>query len=309
MHHIGYTGAEMKQIFLVPGTFMLAVALQAAQPFGRWDLTITTPHETYPSWMELTESGGQPSVRVVGRVGSVHPAADVKLDGTRLTFTTSDVTWELHAAGGKLTGVKKHGGDVVGQVRGEPAPALQRAVPAAWSKPEALFDGRDLGGWEPDDPANNHWVAQDGEMVNLAAGANIRTTRKFGDFKLHIEYNCPHEGNSGVYLRGRYEVQVEYEKPGTEDGFHAMGSIYGFLAPAVDLARRPGEWESYDVTLVGRMVTVVRDGKTIIDRQEIPGITGGAIDSQEGEPGPIYIQGDHTGGMKYRNITVSVPRR
>jgi hypothetical protein len=63
------------------------------------------------------------------------------------------------------------------------------------------------------------------------------------------------------------------------------------------------------VTLVGRTVTVVRDGKTTIDRKEIPGITGGAIDSHEGEPGPLYIQGDHTGGMKYRNITISVAER
>ena len=296
---------------------MAVVALQAAQPFaGRWDLTITTPKGTYPSWMEFTQSGGQPKVRVVGRVASVHPATEVKVDGSRLTFTTMEwldgeikVAWEFHAAGGQITGTQKRADGVVGQIAGLPAPAMNRKAPAAWTEPETLFDGKDLNGWEPDDPPNNHWVAQSGEMVNLAAGANIGTTRKFGDFKLHIEYNCPDGGNSGVYLRGRYEVQVEYEKAGENDLFHAMGSIYGFLAPAVELAKRPGEWESYDVTLVGRTVTVVRDGRTTIDRQEIPGITGGAIDSHEGEPGPIYIQGDHTGGMKYRNITISVPER
>jgi hypothetical protein len=311
----------MKQIFFVS---IVAAALlvpgmsqKAAQPFaGRWDLTITTPKDTYPSWMEFTQIGGRPQVRVVGRVASVHPATDVKVDGSRLSFTTSEwfdgeikVTWEFHAAGGKLTGTQKRADGAEGQIVGVPAPALMRKAPAAWTKPESLFDGKDLNGWEPDDPSHNHWVAQDGELVNQAAGANIRTTRKFGDFKLHIEYNCPDDGNSGVYLRGRYEVQVEYEKPGTDDKFHGMGSIYGFLAPAVELARRPGEWESYDVTLVGRTVTVVRDGQTTIDRQEIPGITGGAIDSREGEPGPLYIQGDHTGGMKYRNITISVPER
>jgi hypothetical protein len=77
----------------------------------------------------------------------------------------------------------------------------------------------------------------------------------------------------------------------------------------VDVAPQPGQWESFDVTLVGRTVTVVRNGQVTIDRQEIPGITGGAIDSREGEPGPLYLQGDHTGGMKYRNITISVPER
>jgi hypothetical protein len=297
---------------LVPG-----LALAAAQPFaGRWDLTVTTPKDSYPSWMEVTGRGAQTQVRVVGRVASVHPATDVKLDGSHLSFTTSEwfdgqieVTWELHAAGGNLTGIEKRADGVQGQIAGVPAPALKRSTPAVWSKPEPLFNGKDLNGWEPDDVSSNHWVARDGELVNQAAGANIRTTRKFGDFKLHIEYNCPNEGNSGVYLRGRYEVQVEYEKPGTDDRFHAMGSIYGFLAPVAELARTPGQWESYDVTLVGRTVTVVRDGRTTIDRQVIPGITGGAIDSQEGEPGPLYIQGDHTGGMKYRNVTIAVPER
>jgi hypothetical protein len=311
----------MKQILLVSIAAMAFLApglpLKAAQPFaGRWDLTVTTPKDTYPSWMEFTQTGGQRQVRVVGRVASVHPATDVKLDGAHLSFTTSEwfdgqikVTWEFHVADGKLTGTQKRADGVEGQIAGVPAPALKRKAPAAWSKPESLFDGQDLNGWEPDDPSNNHWVAQGGELVNQAAGANVRTTRKFGDFKLHIEYNCPDDGNSGVYLRGRYEVQVEYEKVGENDKFHAMGSIYGFLAPALDLAKRPGEWETYDVTLVGRTVTVVRDGQTTIDRQEIPGITGGAIDSHEGDPGPLYIQGDHTGGMKYRNITISVPQR
>jgi hypothetical protein len=102
---------------------------------------------------------------------------------------------------------------------------------------------------------------------------------------------------------------VAYEKPGVNDRFHDMGAIYGFLAPSTEIAPRPGKWESFDVTLVGRMVTVIRDGVRTIDNQEIPGITGGALDSHEGDPGFLYIQGDHTGGMKYRNITISVPER
>jgi hypothetical protein len=111
-----------------------------------------------------------------------------------------------------------------------------------------------------------------------------------------------------VYLRGRYEVQVEYEPAGENDKFHEMGSIYGFIAPVTAVSPRPGQWETYDITLVGRRISILRDGELIIDRQKIPGITGGALDSHEGEPGPIYLQGDHTGGMKYRNITISVPK-
>ena len=83
-------------------------------------------------------------------------------------------------------------------------------------------------------------MAANGELQNTQAGANIRTTRDFGDFKLHIEYNCPPGGNSGVYLRGRYEVQVEYEPAGKNDSFHSMGSIYGFIPPATTLDPRPG---------------------------------------------------------------------
>jgi len=255
-------------------------------------------------------------VRVVGRVASAHPATEVKVEGSHLSFTTSEwfgkqikVTWDMTVKGGKIAGIQKREDGVSGQIAGVPAPALNRKPPAAWTSPEALFNGKDLTGWQPDNPSTNHWKAINGELVNEAAGANIRTTRKFDDFKLHIEYNCPNLGNSGVYLRGRDEIQVEYEKPGTNDKFHGMGSIYGFIAPAVDLPPKPGQWESYDVTYVGRTVTVIRDGVKTIDNQEIPGITGGAIDSHEGEPGPLYIQGDHTGGMKYRNVTISVPQR
>ncbi len=289
----------------------------ANTPFtGRWDLTVRTPADTYPSWMEFSESNGSPEVRIVGRVASVHPAKDAKVSGSHLTFTSSEsfgkeieVTWEITVTNSKLTGTQKRADGVTGRITGVRAPALHREPPKNWGAPESLFNGKDLSGWEPDKPSENHWKAENGELVNEAAGANIRTTRKFNDFKLHIDYNCPLDGNSGVYLRGRYEVQVEYEPPDKNDRFHKMGSIYGFIPPAVDVPPRPGQWENYDITLVGRIVTVVRDGVTIIDHQEIPGITGGALDSHEGEPGPLYIQGDHTGGMKYRNIMISLPQQ
>lgn len=309
----------MTSAHLLPALLVLA-ALPAAgadrAPFtGRWDLTITTSKETYPSWMEVTGTADAPEVRVVGRVASVHRVTDVKLKGSHLSFKSSEyfgkkmyVSWDLKAAGGKLTGEQKREDGTQGKIAGERAPALDRQTPSAWSEPRPLFNGTDLSGWEPDNPAENHWVAKNGELLNEKAGANIRTTDKFSDFKLHVEYNCPRGGNSGVYLRGRYEVQVEYEVAGTNDDAHSMGAIYGFIAPSKKILARPGQWETYDITLVGRLVTVVRDGVTTILNQEIPGITGGALDSNEAEPGPFYIQGDHTGGMKYRNITISLPK-
>lgn len=292
---------------------------RTAAPFaGRWDLTIKTAADSYPSWMEVTEQEGHTAVHIVGRVASAHPATGVKLNGSRLSFTTTEwfgknitVNWDLESKGGRISGTQTRQDGVKGQLTGEPAPALARRV-TDWGKPEPLFNGKDLTGWEalltePGKPVENHWKADHGELVNAAPGANIRTQRTFNDFKLHVEYNCPKDGNSGVYLRGRYEVQVEYEAADKNDPLHGMGSIYGFLAPTAAVPPRPGQWESFDITLVGRTVTVVRDGITTISQREIPGITGGALNSQEGQPGPIYIQGDHTGGMKYRNITIALP--
>ena len=286
-------------------------------PFqGRWDLVLTMPDgSTSPRWMDYVESR-DPLIRIQPRGGSVHPAYDVNVDGPSITLVVDKataknpaVTWELKIKNKVMTGTQKSG-DQIATIKGVKAPELKREVtPKVWTKPEAIFDGHDLNGWEPTSTtAKNNWVAEDGNLVNTAHGANIKTTRKFDDFKLHIEFNCPEEGNSGVYLRGRYEVQVEYEKIDANDRFHSIGSIYGFIAPDLDLPRKPGTWEAFDITLVGRFVTILRNGKKTVDNREIPGITGGALDSNEGEPGPFYIQGDHTGGMKYRNITVALPK-
>jgi Domain of Unknown Function (DUF1080) len=276
----------------------------APSPFsGRWDLTIMASQGAHPAWMEFADEGGMPAIRIVGRTGSVHAVHEPKVAGSTLTFEEGSGQWRVVVKDHKLSGQAPDG-----PLSGLPAPTLNHTAPGAWTSPDPLFNGHDLTGWTPDNPTANHWIAEGGELQNTQAGANIRTTRKFGDFKLHIEYNCPLGGNSGVYLRGRYEVQVEYEPAGKNDAFHSMGSIYGFVPPATPIPPRPGQWEGYDVTLVGRNVTVVRDGVLIIDNTEIPGITGGALDSHEGEPGPLYLQGDHTGGLKYRNITISVPQ-
>lgn len=288
---------------------------QSRSPFaGRWDIVVTAGNQPYPDWMELVEKDGAPQARVQPRTGNVRPVKVVALEGNRLTLQLSaanakrpETTWELTASGGKISGSEKHGGNATAQLAGVRAPELKRDAPKAWSNPEPLFNGKDLTGWVPDDASKNHWEAQDGVLVNVEKGANLQTTRKFQDFKLHIELNCPDGGNSGVYLRGRYEIQVAYEHGPGE--LLRMGAIYGMLAPSVELPRTPGEWEMLDATLVGRWLTLRRDGVTIIDHQEIPGITGGALDANEAEPGPFYIQGDHTGGMKYRNITIAVPKK
>jgi hypothetical protein len=305
--------AALLAVFLTPGHSQLPTTTSPFQ--GRWDLVLTMlDGSTSPRWMDYVE-GRDPLIRIQPRGGSVHPAYDVDVDGPHITLTMEKAndkrpatTWDLKIKNKVMTGTQKTG-DTTAQIKGVKAPELKREMPKQWTKAEPIFNGKDLTGWEPTSTtAKNNWVAEDGMLINTAHGANIKTTRTFDDFKLHIEFNCPDDGNSGIYLRGRYEVQVEYEKVDANDKFHSIGSIYGFIAPDFTLPRTPGVWETFDITLVGRMVTIVRNKTKTIDNREIPGITGGALDSNEGEPGPFYIQGDHTGGMKYRNITIQLPR-
>jgi hypothetical protein len=171
-----------------------------------------------------------------------------------------------------------------------------------------LFNGHDLSGWAPSDPsAAATWKVENGTLVTPGRGPELMTNEKFQDFKLHIEFNCSHGANSGVYLRGRYELQIE-DDPEPEGPTMRTGGVYGFLAPSVEMPRKPGEWQIYDITLIGRVVTVVQNGKTIIDHQEIPGITGGALDSHEGLPDPIYLQGSEAGHVAFRHITITTAK-
>jgi hypothetical protein len=140
-------------------------------------------------------------------------------------------------------------------------------------------------------------------LRNTGRGSNLATEQRFNDFKLHIEFKCPPGCNSGIYLLGRYEVQIEDDEAKSPPTSW-MGGVYGFLAPEVEMPRRPGEWQSFDIILRGRWVTIVQNGQTIVRGREIPGITGGALDSDEGQPGPIYLQGDH-GGLEFRNIVIT----
>ncbi len=300
-------------------------------PFlGRWDLTITSNGEVYPDWMEVTEENGNPKVRVQLRTGNVHPL-QAKMDGSRLIVTVpppNDApqsgptgSWELTAKGDMISGIQKQGSGQDGDVVGHRAPPLKREAPSTWTTPESLFNGKDLTGWEPinNTPptatySKSRWTAKNGELVNEGRGSNLRTTRTFDDFKLHIEFNIPQGENSGIYLRGRYETQVAAGGPShaaAAPGANTagtVGSIYGFLKFPLEAPVLTDTWNTYDITLVGRYVTVALNHVTGIDNQEIPGITGGAIDSDEGKPGPIYFQGDHHGGIRYRNITISVPK-
>jgi len=316
----------MQKFWIVATTAVIlpwiAVAQDTKAFLGRWDMNVTPASgKPYPQWMELVEKNGKIEGRVQPRGGGWHPIAGAKMEGGKFVVALAGngpaVHWELTSAGpDKISGIEKHGESDGPKLAGVRAPKLDRPMPKAWATPKPLFNGKDLTGWEPIGNVNNNkWVARDGELVNdnpevpgqrNAGAANLKTTAKFQDFKLHVEVNCPEHGNSGIYLRGRYEIQV-----GTEGGSqpdHEMGAVYSHYPPPAGAELGLGKWTAFDITFVGRHVTVLRDGKMYHDNVEIPGPTGGALDSNESEPGPFFLQGDHHGIIRYRNITVSVPK-
>src|SRR5579872_2240262 len=142
-----------------------AAALNAASPFaGRWDLTITSAKGTYPDWLEVTETGGGLQARVQPKDGSVHAVSSVKVDDMQLLvefkWGEQTIHWDLTTFGNRIKGSQKASKDGDAGVTGERAPVLKRPTPKAWTKPEPLFNGKDLTGWEPMGSATNNWVAQ-----------------------------------------------------------------------------------------------------------------------------------------------------
>ena len=278
---------------------------------GRWDLVVQTPGGEQPAWMELRRSGPRAVVgQFVGWHGSARPISrvDVRADGLHFAIPPQyepgegDLTLEGQLQGDQLRGtiVTPDGRTITWS--GRRAPVLRRAVPPTWGEPITLFNGVDLAGWHVIQGASQ-WEVADGILRNVKPGGNLVTDQQFEDFQLHIEFRYGPKGNSGVYLRGRYEVQV-LDGPSEEPDSHLQGGIYGFLTPSAIVTNGPGEWNTFDITLVGRQVTIVVNGTTVISEQAIPGITGGALDSDEGAPGPLMLQGDHT-AIEYRNIVLT----
>jgi hypothetical protein len=171
-----------------------------------------------------------------------------------------------------------------------------------------LFNGKDLTGWRLSRRGATNWVVRDAALVNERAGADIITEERFQDFELRYEYMIPKNSNSGVYLRGRYEVQIDdnFGKPPHANG---DGAIYGEIAPRENATSPPGQWNDMRITLIGRSVTIIQNGKRTIDHKEIARPTPGALDKNVDEPGPIYLQGDH-GLVTFRAIRIlRIPSR
>lgn len=285
--------------------------IPGAEAEGRWNLTVQTPGGERPSWLEIETSGNQALVgRFVGMSGSARPVSEINFDPESGTYSftippqwtsyESDPYVEFTLNDGMLEGWATAPDGSKLSWTGVRAPSLIREQDPEWGEALSLLD-EDLSQWVI--PDNSKFKMKNGILVNSEAGGNLVTKQKFEDFKLHVEFRYPEGSNSGIYLRGRYEAQIE-DNYGLEPESHYIGGIYGFIDPVVNAAKKAGEWQSYDITLTGRMVTVVLNGTEVICNRPIPGITGGALDSHEAEPGPIMLQGDH-GPVEFRNITIT----
>ncbi|OJW18053.1 MULTISPECIES: 3-keto-disaccharide hydrolase [unclassified Mucilaginibacter] len=285
---------------------------KAPDVIGRWDITMEKDGKMQPSWLEVQKSGFHTMIgRFTYAFGSARPIAEVKSENGKYTFSippqwepgTRNMDFEFEANGDAIKGTMVYTDGKTYSFTGVRAPELLPTKAPVWGTPVKLFNGKDTKGWHTD--GKNQWVVENGILRSKQSGANLITDQKFKNFKLHIEFRYQRGSNSGVYLRGRYETQIIDTKTGDpEPLMNQFSSIYGFMQPNRMMAKNAGEWQSYDITLVGRVVTIVANGKEVICQQVIPGITGGALDSNEGEPGPLMLQGDH-GPIDYRNIVIT----
>lgn len=311
-------------------------ASAADKPFiGNWALTLPGG---YSGWLGITQETNYLDGALLWGWGSVTPLDSVFVADKALVFTQGrDV--QRKDPRGKVVRTHRFTDRFLAQVQGDamslvvfrprpdgsgvdreefkgkrlpPLPPAPDLAKVKFGEPVTLFDGTNLNGWKLVEPgAVNGWSAQDGLLSNRPVQTegqphkdygNLRTEREFGDFNLTLEVRVPKDGNSGIYLKGLYEVQVS-DSFGKGLDSHNMGAVYSRIAPTVSAEKPAGEWQTFDITLVDRHVTVVLNGKKIINNQPVPGITGGALTADEFKPGPIYLQGDHT-GVDCRNVVL-----
>ena len=288
-----------------------------------------------PAWLRIQQVDGEWQGSLLWSVGSARPVRDLAYQHGQLTFKRN-IRWKPYGyedetrvinkpmtaklVAGKLE--LKVTQTVVSQATEETILLAGRRMPpmppepdlsqVSFGKPVRLFNGRDLTGWRLANPKKkNGWQVVDGVLTNTTPKTdfssygeygNLRTIQEFEDFRLTIEYNVPPAGNSGVYLRGMYEAQV-VDRDSSMQGIAGPGAVFGRIAPSTNAGKIGGEWNRYELTLVDRHITVVLNGKTVIENQPIIGCTGGGLSADDTKPGPIFLQGDHT-SVKYRNIVL-----
>jgi hypothetical protein len=289
----------------------------AADYAGRWNVRIVDAQDTFVSGgFQIDVKGGAASGALVWRWGSFAPVKSVEVEGGVLRMVREDEpgkqdVFEARLQGdGTLKGQVTYADGKVNHFEGRRAPLLASNKAPVWGEPIPLFNGRTLDGWRLRDPkANNGWAVVNGELavVEPKGNADLVSEKTFQDAKVHVEFNVEPHSNSGVYVRGKYEVQI-LDNPDAKMALdpHGCGAVYSRIAPRVDATKPAGEWQTFDITMVGRQITVVLNGTEIVNGT-VEGITGGAISPFEDQPGPLMLQGDH-GKVRFRNVVLTPAR-
>jgi len=302
----------LKTATLLALTSMLLPTLNAQSGFtGRWNFTGAGEHADRVYWLEVTEANGALSGLFLNRTGSPVVLETVKIEDGQLLFQMRGGRGDaqpnkVRLEGGKLVGTIMDRGTAipVTGVRPPKWPAANANAKHTFGKPVALFDGTSLDAFGLQNAGRpSGWAIEEGAMSNTPPANNLISKEKFKDFKLDAEYRVQAGSNSGLYLRGRYELQVldDFGKPAEKTGHMA---IYGWTPPAVNASKPAGEWQTMEAVLVGNRVTVTLNGQKVHDNAEIQAITGGALDADETAPGPLLIQGDHN-RVSYRRIVIT----
>jgi hypothetical protein len=291
--------------------FTVTLAADQKDFLGRWNLS-SGGDAPAPYWLEVKEDGGKLTAKFLNRGGHPTPVDEVRVEGDELIFTFGAANQPKTEFRGKVAG-----GTLIGTLKraDRPAIALSGGRPPKWpaananaahtyGKPVVLFGGQSIDAFTtPSGAAPTGWRVEDGVLTNADKASNLVSKEKFKDFKITAEYKVGENTNSGIYLRGRYELQVlnDYGKPPFDRGHM---SIYGWKAPSANAGKPGGEWQTMEAVVVGNRVTVTHNGQRVHDNAVLEAITGGALDNRELEAGPIMIQGDHT-NVWFRNITVT----
>jgi hypothetical protein len=303
---------------LLAASFVAAMAADGNPFLGRWNLSGVGDASDRIYWLEIKEDpsregGGKLTGMFLNRGGSPQPLSAIRVENGELIFQPAGGRPDRPAPEFRA---RLEGDKLVGTIAGGDRPVQWvGARPPKWPPANAngrhtfaasveLFDGKTLDGWvgqRKNQPVG--WSVVDGVMTNEERANNLVSKERFKDFKIHAEYKLAPGSNSGIYLRGRYELQVldDHGKPPEEHGHMA---IYAWTRPAVNASLPPGEWQTMEATIVANRVSVTLNDKRVHDNAEIQALTGGALDAQETEPGPIMLQGDH-GKVWFRKVTVT----
>jgi hypothetical protein len=286
----------------------LALALLTALPLlaadsdfnGRWDITTNAKRAM---WLELKGAG---TPKVSGFFVSDHGGDRNVIDHIAIENGELRFSFDRPGRGGTKNPSPEYRakiieGKLVGSVGNNNFTGVRASVIAdkddgSWKEgtPIQLFNGKDLTGWTALVPgAEMKWSVVDGILRNAPPTTDIISTQKVWNFKLHVDFRIVEHSNSGIGLRGRYEIQI-LDDYGKEPNTHGAGALYSRVAPSVNASKPAGEWQSYDIRLVGRTLTVVHNGKKVLDNVEVEGLTAIANNADESEPGPFIVQGDHS---------------